>query len=229
MTEQEAGGRMRQGSRHERLKLASLDFLGDDSVLREQADRALRETGRELRPEDCSGTDRTGSVRVVVGTQREVSAVTIAWDWRSRLGPSGFADALFEAYAAAVQAALESAALLHLQTQERDPAASDQEPLDRSPDRDVDEYTWLRDTWRTLADLDADLDAAARLTTRADESSMSSPNGCLTLRIRGGGIIGITGDVRRIARADARQLQFEARSLFRAFELASAGRTGFVR
>ncbi|MDG4838272.1 YbaB/EbfC family nucleoid-associated protein [Micromonospora sp. WMMD967] len=217
---------MQHGSRRERPELASLDFLGDDSVLREQADRALRETGRELRAADCSAADHSGSVRVVVDAQREVSAVTIARDWRSRLGPSGFADALFEAYAAAVQAALEAAALLHLQTQERDPAASDQEPLDRSPDRDVDEYTWLRDTWRTLSDLDADLDAAARRTTRTDESGMSSPNGCLRLRIRGGGIIGITGDVRRIARADAGQLQFEARSLFRAFELARAGRTG---
>ncbi|MGW3855812.1 hypothetical protein [Micromonospora arida] len=217
---------MQQGGRHERLKLASLDFLGDDSVLREQADWALREAGRELRPEECSGTDHSGSVRVVVDSQREVSAVTIARDWRSQLGPSGFADALFEAYAAAVQAALELAALLRLQVDESGPAAPEQEPLDRSPDRDVDEHTWLRNTWRTLEDLDAELDAAARLPTRTDESSMSSPNGCLTLRIRGGGITGITGDVRRIARADADQLQFEARSLFRAFELASAGRTG---
>ncbi|WP_444951065.1 hypothetical protein [Micromonospora ureilytica] len=226
MTEQEAGGRMQQGSRHERLQLASLDFLGDDPVLREQADRALRETGRELRPEECSGADHTGSVCVVVDTQREVSAVTIARDWRSRLGPSGFADALFEAYAAAVQAALELAALLRLQAEESSPASPEREPLDRSPERDVDEHTWLRDTWRTLSDLDAELDAATRLPRRMDESSMSSPNGCLTLHIRGGGITGITGDVRRIARADAGQLQFEAGSLFRAFELASPGRTG---
>ncbi|MFG1872470.1 hypothetical protein [Micromonospora arborensis] len=227
MTEQEAGGGlMQQGSRHERLKLAGLDFLGDDSALREQADRALRETGRELRPEDCSGADQTGAVRVVVDTQREVSAVTIARDWRGRVGPNGFADALFEAYVAAVQAALEEAALLHLQTEERNPAAPGQEPLDRSPDRDVDQHTWLRDTWRTLDDLDAELDAAARLPRRTDESSMSSPNGCLTLHIRGGGITGVTGDAKRIARADAGQLQFEAHSLFRTFALASAGRTG---
>ncbi|MGQ5262064.1 hypothetical protein ACTWLT_15050 [Micromonospora sp. ZYX-F-536] len=226
MTEQEAGGRMQQGSRPERLKLASLDFLGDDSALREQADRALREAGREPRPEECSGADQSGSIRVVVDTQRKVSAVTIARDWRSQPGPSGFADALFEAYAAAVQAALELAALLHLQAEARGPASSDQEPLDRSPDRDVDEYTWLRDTWRTLSDLEAELDAAARLSRVKGESSMSSPNGCLSLHIRGGGITGITGDVRRIAREDAGQLQFEALSVFRAFELASAGRTG---
>ncbi|MGC5284673.1 hypothetical protein [Micromonospora sp. DT231] len=228
MTEQEAGGRMQQGSRHERLKLASLDFLGDDSALREQADRALRETGREMRPEGCSGGDQTGSVRVVVDTQREVSAVTIARDWRSRLRPSDFADALFEAYVAAVQAALELAALLHLQAEDREtiPAAPKRKPLDRSPDRDVDEHAWLRDTWRTLDDLDAELDAAARLPRRTDESSMSGPNGCLTLRLRGGVITGITGDVGRIARADAGQLQFEAHSLFRAFALASAERTG---
>ncbi|MFC5927275.1 hypothetical protein [Micromonospora vulcania] len=225
MSEQKAGGRM-QGSRHERLKLASLDFLGDDSALREQADRALREAGRELRPEECSGVDHTGSVRVVVDTQREVSAVTIAREWRGRLGPSGFAGALFEAYAAGVQAALELAALLRLQTEERGSASPDQEPLDSTPDRDVDEYTWLRDTWRTLDDLDAELNAAARLPRRTDESSMSSPNGCLTLHIHRGGITGITGDARRIARADAGQLQFEARSLFRAFELANAGPTG---
>ncbi|MBQ1019779.1 hypothetical protein KBX71_18180 [Micromonospora sp. D93] len=217
---------MQQGSRHERLKLASLDFLGDDSVLREQADRALREAGRELRPEECSGADHSGSVRVMVDTQREVSAVTIAHDWRSRLGPSGFADALFEAYAAAVQAALELAALLRLQAEESGPASREREPLGRSPEQDVDEHTWLRGTWRTLSALDAELDAATRLPRRTDESSMSSPNGCLTLHISGGGITGITGDVRRIARADAGQLQFEAGSLFRAFELPTAGRTG---
>ncbi|MFF0348903.1 hypothetical protein ACFYP0_14510 [Micromonospora arida] len=226
MTEQEAGGRMQQGSRRERLKLASLDFLGDDSALREQADRALREAGRELRPGECSGADHTGSVRVVVDTQREVSAVAIARDWRGRIGPSGLADALVEAYVAAVQSALEVAALLHLQVEESGLASPEREPLDRSPERDVDEHTWLRDTWRTLSGLDAELEAATRLPRRTDESSMSSPNGCLTLHIRGGGITGITGDVRRIARADAGQLQFEARSLFRAFELATARRTG---
>lgn len=217
---------MQQGSGHERLKLASLDFLGDDSALREQADRALRGTGREVRPEERSGADQTGSVRVVVDTQREVSAVTIARDWRSRVGPSGFADALFEAYADAVQAALELAALLRLQAEESGPASPEREPLDRSPERDVDEHTWLRDTWRTLSELNAAFDAASRLPRRTDESSMSSPNDCLTLHIRGGGITGITGDVRRIAQADAGQLQFEAGSLFRAFALASARRTG---
>lgn len=217
---------MQQGSRHERLELASLDFLGDESVLREQADRALRETGRDLRPEECSGSDRSGSVRVMVDTRREVTDVTVARDWRNHLGPSGFADALFEAYSAAVQAALELAALLHLQTEQRGPAAPEREPLGTRPDRDVDEHTWLRDTWRTLDDLDADLNVAARLTTRTDESSMSSPTGCLTLRVRGGGITGITGDVRRIARVDTGQLQFEARSLFRAFALARSRRTG---
>ncbi|MEU1746673.1 hypothetical protein ACWD8I_06350 [Micromonospora arida] len=217
---------MQQGSRRERLKLASLDVLGDDSVLREQADRALREAGRQLRPEECSGVDQTGSVRVMVDTQRNVSSVTIAHDWRRRLGPSGFADALFGAYSAAVQAALEVAALLRLQTEERGPAAPDQEPLGRSPERDVDQHTWLRDTWRTLSDLDAELHAATRLRRRTDESSMSSPNGCLTLHLRGGGITGITGDIRRIAQVDAGHLQFEADSLFRAFALSTAGRTG---
>ncbi|MFG1654250.1 hypothetical protein ACGFIE_30380 [Micromonospora sp. NPDC049275] len=219
---------MQQDGRHERRKLASLDFLGDDSALREQADRALRETGHELRPGECSGADHTGAVRVVVDTKREVSAVAIARDWRGRLGPGGFAGALFEAYVAGVQAALELAALLRLQAEEREggPASPEQDPLNRASERDVDEHTWLRDTWRTLHDLDAELDAATRVARRSDESSMSSPNGCLTLRIRGGGITGIAGDVRRIARADAGQLQFEARSLFRAFELAGAGRPG---
>ncbi|MEV4826141.1 hypothetical protein [Micromonospora sp. NPDC049274] len=219
---------MQQGDGHERHKLASLDFLGDDSALREQADRALHEAGRELRAGQCSGTDHTGSVRVMVDARREVSAVAVARDWRSRLGPSEFAGALFEAYVAGVQAALELAALLRLQAEEREsgPARLQKRPPDRGSERDVDEHAWLRDTWRTLHDLDVKLEAAARLGRLDDESSMSSPNGCLTLRVRRGGITGIAGDVRRIARVDAGQLQFEARSLFRAFELASAGRTG---
>ncbi|MBM7494061.1 hypothetical protein JOD64_005283 [Micromonospora luteifusca] len=209
--------------RHIVKELARRQVRVDAEILRQLAEFSLH-GGAPCTRTDAMSADR--SVRLVVDTQREVSAVTIARDWCSRLGPSGFADALFGAYAAAVQAALELAALLHLQTEESAPAAQDQEPLDRSPDRDVNEYTWLRDTRRTLSDLDAELDAATRLHRRTDESSMTSPNGCLTLHIRGGGITGIVGDVRRIARADAGQLQFEARSLFRAFALASARRTG---
>lgn len=212
----------RQDGSRSRLSLAKLDFL--DSELRARAEQMLREAGPDLRPAACSGSDKTGTVTVVVDTQRNVEAVTIANDWRSTVGVGGFTDALFEAYTAAVQAALEQAALIELREESQaEPKAAT--PAQRAPveaESQLDGQHWLRATWNTLHRLEAELDRLTRGPSAAGERTLSSPEGCLTLRIRGGSIVGITGDVARIGRCDAGQLKFEALDLFRAFARADS-------
>ncbi|WP_433458358.1 hypothetical protein [Micromonospora sp. CA-248212] len=203
--------------RDPRLSLASLDFLGDEAALQRQVGQLLRESGHLSRTDGFRGSDATGSVFVVIDTQRRVEAVTVGRGWRAEVGVTRFPAALFEAYSAAVGAALEQVALTELQQGQAPPR---QTAVQASPE--LDEDVWSRETWRTLQGLDAELDRVAQLRVAPVEQVMTSPNGCLTLRIRANSIVGITGDTGRIARADAGQLQFEARSVLRAFDLARA-------
>ncbi|MEU5672163.1 hypothetical protein ABZ749_17710 [Micromonospora sp. NPDC047753] len=203
--------------RDPRLSLASLDFLGDEGALQRQVGQLLRESGHLSRTGGFRGSDATGSVFVVIDTQRRVEAVTVGREWRAEVGVARFPAVLFEAYSAAVGAALEQAALTELQQGQAPPR---QTAVQASPE--LDEDVWSRATWRTLQGLDAELDRVAQLRVSPVEQVMTSPNGCLTLQVRANSIVGITGDTGRIARADAGQLQFEARSVLRAFDLARA-------
>ncbi|WP_406063038.1 hypothetical protein [Micromonospora sp. NBC_00860] len=205
--------------RDPRLSLANLDFLGDEAALQRQVGQLLRESGHLSRTGGFRGSDATGSVSVVIDTQRRVETVTVGREWRGEVGVARFPTALFEAYSAGLGAALEQAALKKLQGQ-APPAPPRRTDMQASQELDAD--VWSRATWHTLQGLDAELDRVAQLRVSPVEQIMTSPNGCLTLRIRANSIVGITGDTGRIARADAGQLQFEARSVFRAFDLAGA-------
>ncbi|WP_280841088.1 hypothetical protein [Micromonospora sp. A200] len=205
-----------------RLSLASLDVLGSDTELRAQAQQAYLKTDTRQAPGTHTGQDRTGSIAVLVDGHRDVEDVSISQDWRSQLGVGGLADALFQAYTAALQTALEAAALRELQTDQDTPPPT-APASDAGQDDHVDEeHLWLRRTWRTLHEIDADLQRLAHEPNVDAEQAMSSPHGCLTLRLRGGSIVAITQDVARIARMDVGQVQFEARSLFQTYTLARA-------
>ncbi|WP_330440555.1 hypothetical protein OHB44_10170 [Micromonospora sp. NBC_00821] len=203
-----------------RPSLASLDFLGDESALQRRVERALQEDRHHSRIGGTRGSDATGSVAVVIGAQCRVEAVVVGREWRNEVGVARFPAALFEAYTAAVGAALEQAALTELQQGQAPPTPSRRTVVQAS--HEFDEDVWSRATWRTLQGLDTELDRVAQLRVTPVERVITSPNGCLTLRIRASSIVGITGDTGRIARADAGQLQFEARSVLRAFDLAGA-------
>ncbi|MEU8158790.1 hypothetical protein [Micromonospora parva] len=203
-----------------RLLLASLDFLGDESALQRRVERALQEDQHHSRIDGPRGSDATRSVAVVLGAQCRVEAVMVGREWRNEVGVARFPAALFEAYTAAVGTALEQAALMELQQGQAPPTPPRQTAVQASPE--LDEDVWSRETWRTLQGLDAELDRVAQLRVSPVEQVMTSPNGCLTLRIRANSIVGITGDTARIARADTSQLQFDARSVLRAFDLAGA-------
>lgn len=213
---------MRRDRRSVRLSLASLDFLGSDTELQAQAHQAYLKTDFRQAPGTHAGQDRTGSVTVLVDAHRDVGDVSISRDWRSRLGGAGLADALFQAYTAALHTALEATALQELQTDQDTPPPTALASDAGQDDRVDEEHLWLRRTWRTLHEVDADLQRLAQESNVAAEQAISSPHGCLTLRLRGGSIVAITQDVGRIARMDAGQVQFEALSLFRTYTLARA-------
>ncbi|MEH0825738.1 MULTISPECIES: hypothetical protein [unclassified Micromonospora] len=193
-----------------RLSLASLDFLGSDTELRTQAQRAYLKTDTRQVPGPHTGQDQTGSVTVLVDAHRDVEDVSIAHDWRSQLGVAGLADALFQAYTAALHTALEATALQELQTDQDTPPPTAPASDAGQDDRVDEEHLWLQRTWRTLHEIDADLQRLAQEPNVEAEQAISSPHGCLTLRLRGGSIVAITQDVGRIARMDAGQVQFEA-------------------
>ncbi|MBM0255739.1 hypothetical protein [Micromonospora sp. 4G55] len=210
---------MQRDRRNARLSLASLDFLGSDVELRAQAQQAYLQTDSRQTPGTHTGKDSTGSVTVLIDAHRDVEDVSIAHDWRRQLGVGGLADALFQAYTAALHTALEATALQELQTdQDAPPPATPASGA--AQDQEVDEHLWLRRTWRTLHEIDADLQRLTQEPNVEAEQAISSPYGSLALRLRGGSIVAITQDVGRIARMDAGQVQFEARSLFRTYTLA---------
>lgn len=210
---------MRDNRRNVRLSLASLDFLGSDAELRAGAERAMREAEAGPGPDGYTGRDRTGTVTVHAGApEGTVDSVTVRQDWRARLGAGGFPDALFEAYTAVVRATLEAAALRALR-EEHEPR-----PAPRAPDapdsREADEHLWLRRTWETLHRIDADLARLSQTASPEAEGRIVSPNGSLTLHLRGGTIAAVTGDAGLLARSDAGQLQYEALTVLRTYELA---------
>ncbi|MGC4815119.1 hypothetical protein ACLQ29_31780 [Micromonospora sp. DT228] len=211
--------------RDPRLSLASLDFFGDEAALQQRVEQVLREGGIPSQTDGFCGSDATGSVSVVVDTRRRVKAVLVSREWRSEVGVARFPVVLFEAYSAAVGAALEQAALKEFQQGQAPPTLPRPTAVQASPE--LDEDVWSRATWRTLQGLDAELDRVAQLRVSPVEQVITSPNGCLTLRIRANSIVGITGDTGRIARADAGQLQFDARSVLRSFDLAGADQHDF--
>ncbi|MGC5033759.1 hypothetical protein [Micromonospora sp. DT229] len=218
---------MGEDRRHIRMSLATLDSLGSDEELREQATRALRQAETERRPSTHSGQDPTGAITVVVDTAGQVEEVTVSRDWRSRVGVSGAPDALFTAYTTAVQTAVEAVALQQLradsdetaQAQPSGTGGAAQAPSGASDEAEPDDEQWLRQTWQTLHDLDIELEGLARPPQVVSEQEVASPAGVLTLRMRDGAVVSIVGDIRRIGQLDAAALRYEAHALFRTYAL----------
>lgn len=204
-----------------RRRLAHLVGVADYDGLRERAEAvALSADGSGGSGGPHHATDITGTVSVTVDERARVVDVDVARRWRERLPPAAFAEALYEAYVRAVRTAFESAAL----------AASRVDAGHRAPDGPEtgepapvpDEHGWSGRLRATLDRNGMTLRRASRMRTppAVDERSVPSPHGQLILRLRGRGLIGIIGDARRIARADAAQLRNDAMVAMRAAGLA---------
>jgi hypothetical protein len=189
------------------VNLDSLDGLSSSDEVRVQG------------PAPYQGADATDSVKVTVDARARMINVDVSDGWRERVGVTDFADALFDAYTAAVRKALTAAAVTALA------GVPEQRP---SQPPSMKEYTgsdvdWLRAKQTTLDRVHAELSRLATVDTAGAgrEWTLSSPHGYLTLRLLGRSLAGIHGDVRRIARAGAAQLRFDALAAFRAAALTS--------
>jgi hypothetical protein len=228
--------------RRDDLTLASLDVLGDSGALRVQAEQQLRVADGELRPSSYyAGADASNAISVSVDGRGRVESIDINRNWRERLAVGEFAGALFGAYTAAVQKSLAAAALAAHAAEQAEPAGQAVQAGTRQQDgarqrhaengnsdaeRELDDREWLAATWDVLGGVDAELKRLARIEAEgraaADrDTSVSSPHGYLTVRLRGRGVVGISGDVRRIAVADAERLRWDALAMFRAARLTA--------
>ncbi|GII23035.1 hypothetical protein [Planosporangium mesophilum] len=207
------------------LKLASLDGLGDSEALRAEAEQAVRAAGGDVSPPRYQeGADASDSVRVTVDGRGELESVDISRHWRDRLAVGGLAGALFEAYTAALTKAVSALGLAAMTGDHAlagQPSRADGNEDWPRPDPEVDEERWLAASWAMLDEIHAEL---RRLTAlEADsaaaahrDTTLSSPRGCFTVRLRGRDIVEITGDISRIAMAEAEQLRLDALAVLRA-------------
>ncbi len=207
-----------------RLSMANLDFLGDDDTLRTNAAHAVDEFASRSAPRLHSGQDRTASVSLLLTRAGQVEDVTISRDWRRQAGVTRIGDAVYEAYTCALGSILEAIALEELQRDQPAPARPAQPPA-ISTEPELDQALWLQRTWGALHHIDAELAQLTRAPEQPEQRTFSSPHGCLTLHLRGAGITAITSDTARVAGMDTEQIRFEARSLFRTYELARPGET----
>jgi hypothetical protein len=217
--------------RDDESALASLDGLGDSHLLRAQAEQQLRASGGEVvTARHHQGGDASDSVWVTVDPRGGVESIDISRTWRDRLAVGNLGAAVLEAYTAAVQKALSAAALATLagdRTATRQPewAGSDDPGSTWTQfESEVDERRWLAETWDVLDGVDAELHRLTALeaesaTIAERDTTLSSPHGYLTVRLRGRGVVDITGDVPRIALADPEQLRLDALAVFRAAQL----------
>jgi hypothetical protein len=220
--------------RDDDLTLARLDVLGDSDGLRAQAEQLMRTAGGETRaPDHHEGADESDSIWVAVDARGRVESVDISRRWREQLGVGRFADGLFEAYTAAVGKSLTAAASAALSDEQEPqapawPDASIPGPDRAQPEPLEDDRAWLATTWNALDGIDAELKRLTRMEAdgvgAADhDTALSSPGGYLTVRLRGRTLVGISGNVTRIATADAQQLRLDALAALRAAQRPADG------
>ncbi|GIF98128.1 hypothetical protein [Catellatospora citrea] len=203
--------------------LASLDFLGDDQELRARARAELRADGESGSAERRPGAAASRAIRVITSARGLVEDVEVSRDWRKRLDPDRFADALFQAYAAALAQTVNAAALREFAASEQGGAlrhADTRRTSAASPEPPGDSRVWLASVWDTLRELDDTLHRLDR--GRPDGEGVrhvASPHGHLTATCRGRQVIAVGGDTRRIREADPQQLRTEALAVFRAARL----------
>ncbi|MDG4771794.1 hypothetical protein [Solwaraspora sp. WMMD792] len=214
-----------------RRRLAHLVGVADPDGLRERAEAFALTADHDDHDHRSTGphhaTDTTGTVSVTVDDRARVLDVTVARRWRERLPPSAFAEALYEAYVSAVRASFESAALAALRVdaghrRRNEPAPDDPIPASDEPTPASDDPGWSGGLRATLDRNGATLRRLSRRQTppAVDEHGVPSPHGYLNLRLRGRGLVGVIGDVRRVAGADAAQLRGDALAAMRAAGLA---------
>jgi hypothetical protein len=192
--------------------LAELAALGDPAAL-------LARAGEPPEPTDrYTGDEDTRSVWVSVDPRCRLLSVDISVTWRLRLSPEALGDALFTAYSAAVRTA-QAAEEVRRGARRTRPAA----PAPGAAAADLD--TWLAGVREWTAATDERLAGLAAAAGRYDSADgvvrdVTGPAGYVTLRLRAGGLTGITADPAGLRSANPNVLRQDVLAAFRAAGLA---------
>jgi hypothetical protein len=195
--------------------LASLDVLGDPADLEARARQAMAELGDDPAADRPEGADPTNSIWVTADRDGRVQSVEVSRQWRDRVEPGEFGNALLAAYGSATMKAIAAAARADLAESDGRPAPVAGPVGDTHPDGG----DWLAHQRAILEQADERVRAAERLERSGPvddaDRTVVSPNGMLTVRLRGGTLVGVTSDIMSIRRADAEQLRLEILDVFR--------------
>jgi hypothetical protein len=203
--------------------LASLDVLGDPADLEAKARQAMAELGGDPTADRPEGTDATNSIWVTTDRDGRIQSVEVSRQWRERIEPGEFGNALFQAYGSATMKAIAAAARSDLPGGDgpaRRPAPAD--PAEGF----LDGGDWLAHMRAVLEQAEERVRAAeGRQHGAVDDADrvVVSPNGMLSVRLRGTTLVGISSDIMSIRRADAEQLRLEILDVFRDAGLVAQG------
>lgn len=198
-----------------RERLTDLSVLGDPATLRKKADAERAAEGPPQQAGQYDATAEGGALWPSIDPKCRLISADVSTSWRGKLAPERFADALFAAYQSAVRRALAAA----LAAPRPRPAAPVTPPR---PDYDLgstDIGTWLDDF---LADMRERRAAPANVYADLDTvREVRSPNGYLTLRLRGGVLVGVTGSVPGLRSANPNLLRQDLLAVFREANLTA--------
>jgi hypothetical protein len=224
------------------MQPGNIDFLdfSDMEQLREKALAKLPISGEKPVPrERYEGTDASGTISVTINAQGMVIDVDVKREWGQSVSPDGFATALTQAYATAVAASLEDAALGELwedeqrrvaqrrrEAEERWAAQRGEEPPppppgeedpkpDPAPEDPRDWMAWVHDSLYAIGDELHRIERVERGAANEQDKVAWGPHGYLKVIHRGPEIVSITGDPGRIRMAEHYQLRSEALEVLR--------------
>ncbi|MGW1680464.1 hypothetical protein [Saccharopolyspora sp. NPDC002376] len=174
------------------VSLARLD-VPDSPQLRARMAELTRPGGVELQPTVTYGArDQSGCIAITVDRSRMVTSVWIRSGWPDCIRPDAFPDVLYNTYMIAIQRALAVEFSNRPAPQPSAPATDDTyvDAMSLSPEE------WVHRTRSQLNAIDDEYDAIRRRQQAllADVTEIRSPLGYLTMQVRGGGPIAISGN-----------------------------------
>jgi hypothetical protein len=222
----------------EGVTLAEVGAPGDLTDVREQARALLGPDGVNRLSGPFEGADTADAVWVSVNARAAVESIEISRNWSAKLGPGDMANAVFEAYQAAMQKAFAAAALTSIDPPADGPASAP--PASAPPASapasvsasaststsapastsaflrdDEDDEQWLAGIRDTLENIETDMMRRAHHHPGPQETTVASPLGYFTLRVQGNAVVSISGDTRLIQATSGEQLRLDAMAAFR--------------
>ncbi|MFF4595232.1 hypothetical protein [Amycolatopsis sp. NPDC001319] len=166
--------------------------------------------------------DASGTIRVVVDSDRRLSDVDIRHSWATRIPPAQFTSVLFDTYVKAIQRAMV------VQLANDGDSRSNHPVADTQPDEiGAKPYEeWIIAMRARISDIDTQLESIRRLEERrapSAETDVRSPLGFFVLRLQGGSPAGLTGSVDILAKAGLDRLRKDFLDVFSATGLTAPG------